>query len=324
MPVYNSQETIVETVNSVISQSYTNWELVCVDDGSSDESISIINSLALTESRIRFLCRNRLPKGGSTCRNIGAQNANGEYLVFLDSDDLLAPTCLKERIEIIQETNNKFVVFPMASFPDGDFGKLKQPHNIRVVDYDYLFSAAISAWPITSTIIERDFFLSLGGFNESFPRLQDIEFHLRAITQSYGHHKVEFNHEADCFYRLCPGGYNVQKLRNSFVSYRLFISLLLSILESGKLNNKKKISRSFVLLFSNISIIKYSLWKEGEDIKEWSSILDNRVKKYVNKITWLFITFLNRRYNSIIFAKLHFITGRCLLHFSMNSFEINS
>lgn len=321
MPVFNSQKTLVETVNSVISQSYSNWELVCVDDGSSDESISIIRSLAQTEPRIRFFTRTRLPKGGSTCRNIGAQSANGEYLIFLDSDDLLSPTCIEQRVQAICGTENEFVVFPMATFKDGDFDHITQPHNIHIKDYDYLFASAISAWQITSPIFRKDFFLGLGGFDERFPRLQDIEFHLRAITKSNGKHLVEYKSNADCFYRLTPSGYSAEKLRTTCVAYKLFLSLLIDIVDGGGFQNKYKLSHSMLLLFSNISLIKYTLWKKGEDISYWSTVLDRRIESHINKSSWMKIQFLNRTYSSRISAIMNFYMGRVLLHTSMHSFK---
>lgn len=321
IPVFNSEKTIEETINSVKSQSYSNWEIVCVDDGSSDGSAGIIEGLSKSDPRIRYIRRNRLPKGGSTCRNIGASSSKGEYLIFLDSDDLLSDSCLETRVHAIHNTDNLFVAYPMASFYDGDRERLNQPDNIKIKDYDYLFASSISAWQITSPIFKRDFFISLNGFDESFPRLQDVEFHLRAITSSYGYHKVESFSEADCYYRLSPSGYNLTKLQNSIVAYEKFIALLLSLLDNGGLSNKNKLSNSMILLFSNISIIKYQIWKNGGDISGWSSLLDRRIKSYINTNAWRIVIILNNSYKKTIIAKLHFFMARVLLHYGKNYFK---
>ena len=321
VPVYNSQNTIEDTINSVISQSYGNWEVICVDDGSSDSTISILENIIKKESRIRYFVRERLPKGGSVCRNIGAMEARGEYLIFLDSDDLLSPRCLEHRVREIHGTDNMFVAFPMASFNDGDFSRIKNPYNIHIVDYDYLFAAAISAWQVTSSIIRRDFFIKLGGFNEQFSRLQDIEFHLRAITSSYNQHIVKFNAEADCFYRLSSCGYSISKLSSSFEAYKQFMTLLSSLLRLGKLQDKYKLSRSLLLLFSNLSIIKYSLWNNNKDISQWSSIIDVGIREYITNGAWYIITILNKQYDTPITAKLNFYLGRMLLYICMRNFK---
>lgn len=321
MPVFNSEKYIDETINSVKCQTYSNWEIVCVDDGSSDESVLIIKKLSQNDNRIRLLHRNRLPKGGSTCRNIGAIEANGDYLIFLDSDDLLAPSCIEKRVNAIHNSDSLFVVFPMASFNDGDMSHINEPQNIAIKNYDYFFASSKSAWPITSPIFRKDYFLSLNGFDERFPRLQDVEFHLRAITQSYGHHKIMTDSSADCFYRLSPGGYNLKKLQSSGMAYTCFIALLCDILDKGLLSDKNKISKSVLLLFCNISIIKYTVWKNGNEITEWSDVLDLRINRYVKGSVRTIIRYLNKPYNSILFAKLNFFIGRFFLHYCLKSFK---
>ena len=323
MPVFNSANYIEDTIKSVICQSYSNWEIVCVDDGSSDESALIIKKLSQNDSRIRLLHRDRLPKGGSTCRNIGAFKANGDYLIFLDSDDLLASTCIEKRVNIIHNSDYCFVVFPVASFNDGDMVHLNKSQNIKIKDYDYFFASSKSAWQTSSSIFRKDYFISLKGFDESFPRLQDIEFHLRAITQSYGRHKIMTDLSADCFYRLSPSGYNLKKLQSSRLAYNCFVALLCNILEQGLLSDKNKISKSVLHLFCNISIIKYTIWKNGNEIKEWSGVLDLRINKYVRRSVRNIIRYLNKPYNSTISAKFHFYIARLLLHYCLTSFKNN-
>ena len=89
IPLYNRAELIAETLQSVLMQFYQNWECIVVDDGSTDNSFQVIKSLFEKDNRIKVYERNREPKGASTCRNIGIEKSNGEYIIFLDSDDLL-------------------------------------------------------------------------------------------------------------------------------------------------------------------------------------------------------------------------------------------
>ena len=102
-PNFNRANTLPGTIESVIAQTCDHWEMIIVDDGSTDESFSIISGFAECDSRIKAFKRHRMPKGPSTCRNIGAEKAAGKYLVFLDSDDLLAEHCLSQRIEMMQK-----------------------------------------------------------------------------------------------------------------------------------------------------------------------------------------------------------------------------
>lgn len=92
VPVFNAQAHISDTINSVRSQTYEDWELILVNDGSSDSSAVICQSFADKDSRIHLF--NKANGGVSSARNIGIEKARSEYILFLDSDDLLVPHCL--------------------------------------------------------------------------------------------------------------------------------------------------------------------------------------------------------------------------------------
>src|SRR5690606_7161596 len=98
IPVFNRERLIAETVNSVLKQDYDNWELLLIDDGSTDSTLEIINNFSILDSRIKYFQRSQLPKGAQTCRNLGIQKATGTYIMFMDSDDLLATFCLGQRV----------------------------------------------------------------------------------------------------------------------------------------------------------------------------------------------------------------------------------
>lgn len=86
-PVYNSSSFLEETIRSVISQTYTNWEHILVDDGSTDNSVEIIKNLASTEPRIKLL-QLHSNQGSGPARNLAIKEAKGKYIAFLDSDDI--------------------------------------------------------------------------------------------------------------------------------------------------------------------------------------------------------------------------------------------
>ena len=88
MPVYNAEEWILDTFESVFDQSYTNWELICIDDGSTDQSAEIIERVAAAEHRILLIKLGR-NYGKSAARNMGLSESSGEYLFFIDADDWL-------------------------------------------------------------------------------------------------------------------------------------------------------------------------------------------------------------------------------------------
>jgi glycosyltransferase involved in cell wall biosynthesis len=99
-PSYNSVRFISETIESVLDQTYIHWEMIIIDDGSSDNSIKIVESYLLKDSRIKLI---KLSKnmGPATTRNYGIKEAKGRYIAFLDSDDLWYPNKLLQQISFM-------------------------------------------------------------------------------------------------------------------------------------------------------------------------------------------------------------------------------
>lgn len=112
MPTYNRKNTIERAINSIIRQTYTNWELLIIDDKSTDETEKIIRNISNRDKRIRYIL-NRGKKGVSGARNVGLLNARGEYISFLDSDDEWMENHLSDSIEILmqKEVNMSFALW---------------------------------------------------------------------------------------------------------------------------------------------------------------------------------------------------------------------
>lgn len=106
-PVYNAEEFIGQTIDSVLKQTYVDWELLLIDDCSSDSSADIIKNY-LDDKRIKYI---KLDKnsGAAVTRNTGLSNANGRYIAFLDSDDIWKPDKLEKQINLTKEKNVGFV-----------------------------------------------------------------------------------------------------------------------------------------------------------------------------------------------------------------------
>lgn len=108
LPAYNAERYIAECINSVLEQSYKEWELILIDDGSKDATERIATSYAKEHDRIKY---HRLNNGGvSNARNVGLEVANGEYIFFLDADDYLEKGCLKKAIMASEAGNADIVV----------------------------------------------------------------------------------------------------------------------------------------------------------------------------------------------------------------------
>ena len=108
MPAYNAGNTIAESIEAVISQGYRNWELLVVDDRSTDNTREVISRYASADSRIRPLFLERNTGSPASPRNHGLRLARGRYIAFLDSDDLWGPTKLAVQIAYMERSGATF------------------------------------------------------------------------------------------------------------------------------------------------------------------------------------------------------------------------
>lgn len=117
MSSYNYAQYIEKAIDSVINQTYENWELIIVDDGSLDNSVEIIKSYEKKDSRIKLLqhnnCQNR---GLKETLLLGLKNANGDWIAFLESDDFWEPANLEEKIKIIKKYPDNKLIFNKVNF----------------------------------------------------------------------------------------------------------------------------------------------------------------------------------------------------------------
>ncbi len=125
-PVYKAERFISETLDSVLSQTYDNWEMILVDDCSPDNSVSIIEKAQKKDRRIKLI-RNKKNTGAAGSRNTGTKNAKGRYVTFLDADDLWRKDKLERQVKFMQEGDYAF------SYTDYEFANEDgKPNGNRV------------------------------------------------------------------------------------------------------------------------------------------------------------------------------------------------
>ncbi len=118
IPVYNVEEYLRECIDSVLSQTYENYEIILVDDGSTDNSGKICDEYV--EKYHKIIVVHKENGGLSDARNTGLLYAKGEYIYFLDSDDYIVPECFAELVTIIRKDASDFVFFDALSFEDNN------------------------------------------------------------------------------------------------------------------------------------------------------------------------------------------------------------
>ena len=199
VPSYNKELYIAETIYSVMNQTYAHWELLIIDDVSTDTTSDIVNAFKQKESRITLYV-NDVNRGANFSRNFGLKKATGKFIIFLDADDILESTCLERRMKYIETTHLDFAVFTMQVFFKriGDSTFIWKPNSNNPLN-DFLKHQL--PWQTMQPIWKKDFLIHIGGFNEDFKRMQDVELHSRALLVKDVLFKQIVN-APDCYYRI--------------------------------------------------------------------------------------------------------------------------
>lgn len=114
IPVYNNARYVADCVQSVLAQTYPHFEVLCIEDGSTDNSLQIIQKMAQADGRIRVLQQPH--SGPGRTRNLGLQEAKGTYVMFVDADDLLHPACLQTALDVAQKYKADLVAWKYMPF----------------------------------------------------------------------------------------------------------------------------------------------------------------------------------------------------------------
>lgn len=182
-PTNNRRVMLAEAIASVRAQTCGDWEHWIVDDGSDDGTEEMVRQLAAEDVRVRFLKRNGDRCGANVCRNLAVHATSAEFIVFLDSDDLLEPDCLERRVQVMgRNADLDFATFQTSVFENtpGDLGRQLNPELLGDDLLRFLFFEC--PWIITGPVWRKASLLRLGLFDESLLSWQDVDLHIRAIT----------------------------------------------------------------------------------------------------------------------------------------------
>lgn len=175
VPCYNQALYLSDALNSLLSQTYTEWEAIIVDDGSPDNTEEIARPFCQSDSRIHYY---RKENGGvASARNFGIGKAKGTYILPLDADDMIAPTYIEKAVKAFEKNPSYKMVYCKASF----FGGKKKRWNVAYSGYESLL-----LWNsiFCSAMYRRQDCLDIGGYDESMLLgLEDWEFNIRFLDK---------------------------------------------------------------------------------------------------------------------------------------------
>jgi len=206
IPTFNRVHLIGETLQSVISQTYTNWECIVVDDNSTDETIQKVVSFQEKDCRFKLIKKSKEERqGAGISRNVGLKIASGEYIQFLDSDDILKENKIEEQIKLLLNENE----YTIATCKWGKFSSLNKGISIYenkedyrdfidIKDYFNLIGSYGGFFPSHSFLINKKLIDYSGYWNEWLTTNDDGEFFFRILLKSQ---KILFSDKTYVLYR---------------------------------------------------------------------------------------------------------------------------
>ena len=258
-PCYNSASYIKDTIASVQAQTISDWEMIVVDDGSTDNSAEIIQQISLLDNRVKLV--QKANGGSASARNLGLSHAQGEYIQFLDADDTIAHDKL-ERQMLFMETGGldvSYTDFRMTN-PDGSTDEDLMGHTFNL-------SKLLIGWgplgtiPPNTFLYKHDFLKRYKiSFTTEIREREDWDFHIKIFSARPRVKRM--TGYCGAYYFRCPTGKttggSLEKVRRGnlrFLSYKIH-----------KLHGYKRLALlirlSTELWFLLLSTIKYRIWEQ--------------------------------------------------------------
>ncbi len=180
VPLYNGEKTIRETVKSILNQSLQNFELIIINDGSQDASLEMVSNFQ--DSRIKVFS---YPNSGiSTTRNRGISHATGEYISFIDADDLWTPNKLESQLKALQENPKAAVAYSWSDHIN-EFGQPLNRGSYMTVNGDVYPKILLIDFIANGSnpLIRREALMEVGGFDESLSTSADWDMWVRLAAR---------------------------------------------------------------------------------------------------------------------------------------------
>lgn len=217
-PTYNSQEYIEEAVLSVINQTYTNWELIIVDDCSKDETRRVLKKIAASDARVNVIYSN-VNSGSGISRNIGLKHAKGQYVAFLDSDDIWELNKLELQIDYLRKTSAAICHTSFSFVDENGDDRPGRVHASKSVDLERNLKRTeigTSTAIINRNIVQKEFLFP------SMRARQDLKLWIDLLSSGY--HSAGLDVPL-VKYRVRSGSVSSNKFKMLYVTFKVYISI---------------------------------------------------------------------------------------------------
>jgi glycosyltransferase involved in cell wall biosynthesis len=304
IPTYNRAHLIGETLDSVLAQTYPNWECIIVDDGSIDNTAEVVNNYIQKDNRFQLHYRpaDRLP-GGNASRNYGFEVSKGEYVNWFDDDDIMHPDKLNIQVENLENSDYNFSVCQTLVF-ENTFENIiglrhKKIYSIFSFE-DYLTDKIV--WMTPSAIWRKDFLLTFEYlFDEELRAAQEWEFHCRVLFVCRDYHYI---YEPLVYIRKHNESISYNKNKETReISYFKTREKIFDLIKNSSVMSKEL--RNY---FNNYFLFYFKVFTISRNIKMSFYILYNRILlnknigfEYKLKMLIAFFSFLLLNKGEILF-----------------------
>jgi glycosyltransferase involved in cell wall biosynthesis len=206
-------------MDSVLKQTFNNWELIIVDDKSTDDTSNIVREFKTRDKRITLIIREKGPKGSATCRNIGFEYSTGKYVMHLDADDLISDTCFENRVKFMEHNPEiDYASFPAMTFTNSKklpiFSHKGRQYGVGTDNIDLLQKFLKATYPFSTwnNIYKRDSIINIP-WDETVKIYTDFSFIVPGILKELKHTFSGIK-EIDYYYRATSS----KAMTSSFVS----------------------------------------------------------------------------------------------------------
>jgi glycosyltransferase involved in cell wall biosynthesis len=263
IPTYNRAKMIIKTLDSIFAQTYQNFEVIVVDDGSTDNTIQILNDYKPSVSRNDIVLKilEQENTGAPAARNNGLRNADGEYIVFFDSDDLMLPERIKKQVHKMIEDQSDCCA---AGYLQESKQKKLLPHILKQNALYSFFKGSL--WGSTQCwMFKKSLILQVNGYDEALSCRQDIDITFRILMQCP---KISIIREALSIFVDHNSDERIMKnMRNNSVAYVSFVRYHLKVIDYCVMNKELKLlfvsmRRYCGDIVSMLPINKYSILRK--------------------------------------------------------------
>lgn len=264
IPIYNKAEFIEQTIQSALNQTWKNIEIIIVDDESSDDSLSIVKKYENENIRVF----NQPNSGASSARNLGLKKAKGDYIQFLDADDLLSLDKIEKQLKSLENKLDTVAVCSTVFFFDGDNHLLNSPAETEL---DFLFSTSdpleflinlyggngqasmvtIHSWLTPTQVIKK-----AGFWNETLSVDDDGEYFCRVVLASAG---IEYAPAVFNYYRKFKNSSNLSSQTSFKAAQSAMLSIDLKYKHLFPLIENKLLNKIFCDMYWNCAVNLYPI-----------------------------------------------------------------